>query len=87
MTAFKGNPGARRPACLKTIDGATGMDHEMIPKPNDLSVCLYCGNLNVFLTDLTLRRGTAEEFAGLPKEVQAQIRKAQAIGLLLAPKR
>lgn len=83
MTSTRTNPAGRCPACFKTCDGATGLQGAIRPKPDDLSVCLYCCNLSVFKQDLTLRPATLEEFESLPKQTQDAINQARFAAALL----
>jgi hypothetical protein len=73
MKSTQVNKAARCPACLKSNDGATSMREDATPKPDDLSVCIYCGQVNVFQTDLTLRAMRKPEFEALPGELRRDI--------------
>jgi hypothetical protein len=73
MKSTQVNKAARCPACLKTLDGATDLKGQATPKPDDLSVCVYCGQINVFQTDLTLRAMRQPEFDALPGELRRDI--------------
>lgn len=46
-------------SCGKTNDAASLGKHS--PVPGDISVCLYCGHLQAFADNLTLRDLTADE--------------------------
>lgn len=80
------------PACKKRLDGRTqiGTEHELsvfhegthaIPKPGDVSVCMYCKSKLVFMDGgdgfLRVRLMTPEEIRDLPEVV------AQALNLPL----
>lgn len=41
--------------CGKQMDAASGLQGDPEPRPNDVSVCLYCGHITAFAEDLTLR--------------------------------
>lgn len=45
--------------CGKLLTGASGPCQ---PSPDDMTLCLYCGSLNVFDVNLRLRRPTDAEF-------------------------
>jgi len=62
-------PGALCPSCGELIDAASNRG-DAVPKPSDLSVCVFCGAALVFGDNLKLRAMTAEEFAALPDEVR-----------------
>jgi hypothetical protein len=53
----------RCPWCGKRVDAATPMEKPLIPKPNDLGVCLGCGGTMIFGQDLRPRAPTARELA------------------------
>jgi hypothetical protein len=59
-------------ACGKVVDAATDPDQERAPKPEDISMCLHCGALGIYvLADsglLTIRRPTYEEFKEIAKD-------------------
>ena len=40
--------------CKKPLDGATSVEGDYTPSENDLSVCIYCGAINQFNSDLEL---------------------------------
>lgn len=48
-------------ACGKDISAATGVGGARMPKPNDISLCLYCGHLMLFDHQLLLRNPTDDE--------------------------
>jgi len=48
-------------ACGKLLDGATGINDDAHPDPDDWTVCIYCGHIMVFTRDLMLRNPTATE--------------------------
>lgn len=73
MTATRTNPAATCPACRKPLDAATGMGHDHLPEPEDLSICFHCGVSMIFNQDLSLRLATPEEFAELPQKVRDDI--------------
>lgn len=47
------------PSCGRSAEGGTSIDDKEAaanPKPGDLAVCLFCGGLNVYTENLTLRK-------------------------------
>lgn len=75
MIQTQTNPDARCPACQKTLDAATSTHGKRGPKEGDYSVCMYCGNLNIFLPDLTVRSATEQEMDSLDADTKGQIFK------------
>lgn len=47
--------------CNKKLDGAMSPEGARVPKPNDVSVCAYCGNIALYDDSLRLRQPTEEE--------------------------
>lgn len=57
------------PFCKKKLDAATDFDADCLtPKPGDLSVCIYCGNILKFCEDLSLQVAFKEDLQGLDKK-------------------
>jgi hypothetical protein len=57
------------PTCKRELDActtATGL--KLLPVEDDISVCIYCGSINQYNEDLTLRLMPTQVFADLPKE-------------------
>jgi hypothetical protein len=76
------------PNCGRRNDAVTGAGHNRKPTEGDLSVCLQCGHLMIFQSDLTLRPLTDEEmvrWAGNKDLVKLQ--KARGEVLDLKPKK
>jgi hypothetical protein len=67
------NPEARCPACQTTLDGASSMGDRPMPRPGDLSVCVYCTALLEFNTDLTLRLAPTESLLRLEPEQRIRL--------------
>lgn len=57
--------------CGAKLDGAAG-EGDITPDPGDMSVCIYCGSLNVFSDNLTLRKPTVEEYVESTKNRKLQ---------------
>jgi hypothetical protein len=58
------------PNCGKLVDGATGIDTEYLPKPGDISVCLYCATVLHFTAN-----GTVERFPNWRNDLPADGRR------------
>lgn len=52
------------------------------PKPGDLSLCIYCGSLNAFAEDMTLRMPTTEEFLEVAADSDFQTARRVIMGLI-----
>lgn len=63
-------PEARCPQCFEPLDGAGGPRR---PLPGDLTFCVYCGAINEFQQDMTLRQLTDAEIALLPIDLKRQM--------------
>jgi hypothetical protein len=60
--------------CGKVTDAATHFGERRNPKPNDISLCYYCGHIQAFGDDLKLRELTSAEMiaiAGDPRIITA----------------
>jgi hypothetical protein len=53
------------PACKKRLTGATGATGDHGPRPGDVSVCLYCGEVLIYGKYLRVRRPTPAELMEL----------------------
>jgi hypothetical protein len=73
------NDEARCPACLKKINAATHPLGDADPVPGDCSVCVYCGTVNVFQTDMTVRTMRQDELLALPLPLQCELAVARYI--------
>jgi DNA-directed RNA polymerase subunit RPC12/RpoP len=61
--------------CGKILDGATSTTSGKLVSSGDVTICIYCGHLMAFATDLTLRALTDEEIyavAGDKRILRAQ---------------
>ncbi len=68
------------PACGATHTAATSaIGDTEAPKANDLSVCIKCGNWNVFDDDLRLRAITESEIAALPDVMFQELSRASKL--------
>lgn len=57
--------------CGKDLDMTSGAINQ-IPRGVDISVCIGCGGIMVFVDSMTLRGATAEEQQTLQKQVEAE---------------
>jgi hypothetical protein len=55
-------------ACGAPNDGAASYPKDAVPKDGDVSLCMYCGHLAMFASDLSLREVTSEELAVICKD-------------------
>jgi len=61
--------------CGKKLDAAAAVREGAEPKPDDISLCIYCGHIMMYAPDLTLRELTDDEIveiAGRPDVVEAR---------------
>ena len=56
------------PCCSKKQDSHSGIGTEKAPKPDDISICFYCGTVCIFDKDLHLVKMPAEQLQELSKE-------------------
>jgi len=59
------------PKCGKEVDRASSPFGDYEVAPGCVSVCIYCGAVNLFDADLRLRKPTAMEMAGLKTQAEA----------------
>jgi hypothetical protein len=71
------NPNGLCPHCGRGADGVTDPFEEEVPKPGDISICVYCRDVAVFQGDLSLRKMTEEEVAGMEPELTKQLEEAR----------
>jgi len=64
--------------CGKVLDGGSSARGQM-PKAGDLSLCIYCGNVNQFDADMKLSKLTEEQLDEYPEATRDQIREMQAL--------
>jgi hypothetical protein len=68
-------PESRCLHCGTTLNAVTSIEPDKRPEPGDITVCLRCGHIMAFATDLTLRALTDEEMykiAGDERMLQVQ---------------
>jgi hypothetical protein len=76
-------PESHCPWCGYTIDAVTclderGNEHDKMPQPGDLTVCVKCAHICAFADDLTLRTPTDTELEGMPTALMRLLSKVQA---------
>jgi hypothetical protein len=69
------------PGCATTLSGATRTGPvDYAPEVDDLSVCIYCQTLLVFIADgdgIGIRKLSADEFVELPVDLRSTLKAAQ----------
>ena len=68
-------PTSHCPHCQTKLDGATALQNS-VPNPGDVSICIECGEVNVFDEAMKLRVPTKQEQQEFP---WAMIRRAQGL--------
>jgi hypothetical protein len=72
-------PSDRCPICAYEFDAASGMTHDARPKPGDVSLCIKCGEVLEFASDMRVRQASLETMLSLPDDAKAQVDKMQKI--------
>jgi hypothetical protein len=63
------------PGCKGLVMGATSADaHKRAPVPGDLTVCIECGQIAQFGTELELEPVTDADLLSYPRAVSQQLR-------------
>jgi hypothetical protein len=67
--------------CGRKIDGATYVGEEdQAPDPDDITVCIYCGHIQAYAEDLSLRELTSVEQLSIAGDERIlAIQRARAI--------
>lgn len=68
-------PPATCPRCLRNLDAAGGVGHDARPRPDDLTVCIYCTTILAFTADFGLRPLTKRELEEMPTSEMADLRR------------
>jgi len=71
---------AHCPSCSHPFDSMTCVDGNRLPVTGDLTVCIECADILMFIvenTSIAVRWPTAVEFAALPPATAATLRKVQ----------
>lgn len=58
--------------CGKAVDAATPLESDADPVPHDVTLCIYCGEWNVFADDMMLRKPTEQEFIAIGMDPMAR---------------
>lgn len=65
-------PKRRCPQCSSVCDADTGLETTKTPSPGDVSICLYCSGISIFVDNgaysPTLRRATDDELEELLRD-------------------
>lgn len=65
------------PHCGAKVDAASQIGGEDAPRAGDVSLCVYCGEWNIFNEDMSIRKPTVDEYVefGTAPEVK-RVREA-----------
>ena len=69
-------------ACNAIMDRAMSLKKGTRPKPNDITLCIECGHIMAFTSDLRMRALTDDEMlkvAGHPLIIRAQKARAMVV--------
>lgn len=69
-------PEATCPSCKKKVDGASGVTGARVPKPDDLSVCIYCASVSQYDASMQLK---TFDVNALTSEERAEVEQAQQL--------
>jgi hypothetical protein len=61
MTSYYKLPAQYCLACGRECNAATGLDTDNMPTPGDITICLDCGHIMAFASDLSLCELTREQ--------------------------
>jgi len=80
MKTTNGLPESICPICSTKFDAATSLQ-QYKPAPGDVSICIQCGNILQFGSDLELYQASKETIAELKKDLETwgEIIKIQTI--------
>jgi hypothetical protein len=56
-------PECKCPHCKKTVSAAAGAENG--PSSGDISICAYCGCVNIYTPNMMLRSATKEDLADM----------------------
>lgn len=65
------------PSCGKRFDQASSAFGESTPKPDDITICIRCGQVMLFNLDMTVRLPDEDELADLDAATLEEISEAQ----------
>lgn len=73
-------PVSHCPACGYKLDTATAaVTKDCRPAPDDVSLCLECGEILIFNEDMTLRRADLNDLLDMPKRQMRVLTAAQEL--------
>lgn len=67
------------PSCHEEVEMSTSIDSDAVPKPGDISLCAYCGSVNMFSDDMALIELPKVLFDTFDEETQNMILVAQQV--------
>lgn len=70
MKPHKVNENATCPHCGHRLDLATGIDHTLMPRPGDVSICIECASILIFDDAMMPREPTVDEWKELKETNQ-----------------
>lgn len=76
-------PVNRCPRCNEKLDAASALTEDAVPKPGDISMCMYCQAFLVFKSDLTLRLSTDDDMADLPIKQREALMRARTAAVAI----
>jgi RNase P subunit RPR2 len=67
------------PDCKNLLSAATSIesDESTQPRPNDLTICIYCASILIYNKDFSLRRATESDLDSLSADTLASLQKAK----------
>lgn len=71
--------------CGNPLDAATTASNHS-PREGDISICVYCGNINIFQKDMSIRELTPKELEEIQKSPQFETQILPAINFILSDK-
>lgn len=73
-------PISKCPVCGYKMDSATCVgDERAMPRPNEISLCLKCGEVMAFNDDLSLRQASLNDLIDVPERGMRQITAIQKL--------
>jgi len=76
MTQLKEQP---CPTCTRSLNAASAVEGNHLPKVGDVTICLYCGSILMFYEGLDLKAMTSRQIDDLPVEVMIQLAKLSGV--------
>ena len=69
----------RCPHCSESLSAVAHPDMEAVPRPGDLSICVYCACPLRFTETLGIERLTEEDVKKLPASTQAELNAVRSL--------